>query len=507
MTRGVLQIAIVFLLGLVACSGGDEPKATAAGAPVKPAPPNSEWNVVFFSIDTLRADALGTYGNTRKTSPTIDALAAESIVFERAITQAGVTSPSHMTMLTSLYPSVHRVGNVDVVLEQAKQSGDARRIARLQLNPRVQTLAAVLRNAGFATAAFTGGGNVAGEIGFARGFDVFDDTAANGMNGNAGPLFDSTRAREWIAANSSKRFFLLLHTFIPHGPYVPPAPWNREFNPGYRGKIISDRAELDLAVPEGGSKRNFHFWSTANPRDPADLEHLQALYHGEVRYADDAVKEIVDALRAAGVWEKTLFVLVSDHGEQFLEHGQFEHFGGLWEELAHVPFVLRVPGRASARIAEPVGTIDVMPTLLDLLGLGSPEQVQGRSLKPALDGRSEPRPIFSETVLAWNNIDRPDKPKTPARMVRAVRLGTWTYLRNHTPTGITEELYDRSNDPKEQKNLAQHPDHARRLGELRGLLDRHVQECDELTVRYGADSQVELTPETIEELKQLGYVK
>lgn len=507
----MMRWMLVGLAWLAACSRGEETSRTGAvpsgGGSPSAAVPSSQWNVVLFSIDTLRADALGTYGNERATSPTIDALAAESVVFERAITQAGVTSPSHMTMLTSLYPSVHRVGNVDVVLEQAKQSGDARRIARLQLNPKVQTLPALLRQAGFATAAFTGGGNVAGEIGFARGFDVFDDSAQNGMNANAGPLFDSTRARQWIASNAEKRFFLFLHTFIPHGPYVPPAPWNRAFNPAYRGKIVSDRDELERLVPEGGAKRNFHFWSTANPRDPADLEQLRALYHGEVRYADEAVGEILEALRQAGVWERTLFVLVSDHGEQFLEHGQFEHFGGLWEELAHVPFVLRVPGRAAARISEPVGTIDLMPTLLELLGLEAPSVMQGRSLVPLLAGRGEQRPIFSETVLAWNNIDQPDKPKTPARIVRAVRLGAWTYLRNQAPTGVTEELYDRAVDPREQRNLAADPAHAKMLGELRRLLDRHVEACDELTVRYGADSQVELTSETIEELKRLGYVK
>ncbi|MCE9594047.1 MAG: sulfatase-like hydrolase/transferase [Planctomycetes bacterium] len=496
----------VCLALVAACSDSAEPSKTPTAA-TAPGGAGNDWNLVFLSIDTLRADALGTYGSTLPTSPTIDALAAESFVFERAITQAGVTSPSHMTMMTSLYPTVHRVGNVDFVIDKAKESGDVRRLARLQLNPKVQTLATVLHGAGFRTAAFTGGGNVAGEIGFARGFDVFDDARDNGMSANDGPLFDATRARKWLAANSKSRFFLFLHTFIPHGPYVPPAPWNTAFDPGYQGKIVSDRAELARMSPDGGGKSNYVFWSTATPSEPADLAHLRALYHGEVRYADDAVKDILASLREAGVWEKTIFVLVSDHGEQFLEHGQFEHYGRLYEELAHVPCIVHVPGRAPTRIAQPIGTIDLMPTLLELLGQRVPAQAQGYSLVPLLDGRVEPRPIFSETVLAWNDIERPDKPKTPARMVRAVRLGSWTYVKNEEPTGVTEELFDRTTDPTEQRNLAADPTHAKMLADLRELSAKHANACDELMPRYGADATVELTPETVDELKRLGYVK
>ncbi|MBI5432512.1 MAG: sulfatase [Planctomycetes bacterium] len=500
--------AWVLALACAACA----PEGSAPDSPGTPSTPGSpgspgtkraergRWNVVVISIDTLRADALGAYGQELPTSPCFDALARESILFERALSQAGVTAPSHMSLMTSLYPTVHRVANVEAGAQSAE------RARRVRLSDHARTLADVLGASGRRTAAFVGRGNVIGELGFDRGFELFDQDRANGMNGNREELFDATRVERWIGEHAHEPFFLFVHTYIPHGPYLPPPPWDRAFvDPEYRGTIPSNRAAFYAGVGGDYAREWRSYWSHVRRDDPADVEHLRRLYWGETRHADDALARLLAALRAAGVYERTLLVVLSDHGEEFQEHGAFEHDGDLYEEHVRVPLVLRVPGHAARRVATPVGLIDVMPTVCELVGVAGPKEMQGGSLVPLLDGGAEARATFGETVLAWR-VDPASGSRSILASVQSVRTDSWTLIARKSAGNTIEELYDRRSDPGEQRDLARAPESAAALGKLRAALAAHDARCAELARRFEG-SEIELSEQANEDLRALGYVK
>lgn len=324
-------------------------------------------NVLLISLDTLRADRLGTYGYAKPTSPTIDhVLAAQGTVFARAFSAFPSTAGSHMTMLTSLDPCAHGVRNV----------------SDPPLRPDARTLAELLREAGYATAAFTEDGQITTRLGFPRGFDVWVERHAL-EHAQAASTF--RRAREWIRAHRRDPWFAFVHTYEVHEPYAPP--------PGYREMLTAEDAP-------------------------------SARYDGEIRYTDDLLAVLLDKLRRAGALAHTLVIVTSDHGEQFGEHGLHGHGNSLYDVLLHVPLVLWGPGLVPAgrRVTRAVGLVDLVPTVTDLLGLPPPPLTQGRSLVPLLEGRAlPPRVLVAENVgapLAVRHDDtserkllpRPDRP-------------------------------------------------------------------------------------------------
>jgi len=343
-----------------------------------PAPPGDRPNLVLISIDTLRADRLGAYGHDRPTSPTIDRFAAGAVLFENALAQAPVTAPSHATLFTGLYPEAHRVQNM---FDGEQHTGVP------PLGASIPTLAEILSAAGYATSARVGGGNVHPEIGFGRGFDSY--VVLQGWR--ATQQFEAASVELARLAEGGEPFLLFAHTYETHAPYLPPAAYRAQFtDPDYAGRIVGDAAELDRVAEGGYIGRHAAFFARVDPDSFADRRHLRDLYDATIRAADDAVAVLLDAVDAQGLADRTLVVLLSDHGEQFGEHGAFEH-DDLWNELLHVPLVIRVPegvraGWSGRRVAETVGLVDVLPTLLDLLGLPTPEHVQGRSLVGRVEG-------------------------------------------------------------------------------------------------------------------------
>ncbi|MCK6445069.1 MAG: sulfatase-like hydrolase/transferase [Planctomycetes bacterium] len=461
-------------------------------------------NVVLISIDTLRADALGAYGESRPTSPTFDAFARDAVVFERALSPAGVTAPAHMSILTSLAPTVHRISNANFFLDGVA-GADKPEYARFRLDPRVPTLAQLLANAGYRTGAFVGGGNLNGETGFGSGFETFDDSADNGMNGNRERLFDPTRALEWIEAHRDGPFFAFLHTYVPHSPYLPPPPWDRAFDPDYAGPIPTDRAAFYRQASENYAVRFQRYWGKLDRGDPREVEHLRRAYAGDVRYADDALKTLLDALARLELDERTLVIVLSDHGEEFQEHGGFEHPGRLYVEHTHVPLVFRMPGRAPQRVAAQVSTLDVLPTVLELVGLSVPATVQGTSLVELFDGEGADRPVVSEHVTAWTT-NTPDGSPAPVEATYTLRTESWTYLWSNQGRE-REELYDRRTDPGERVDVHADPAHAAVLERLRAAMLRHREACGALARRFDGRESADLGAETVDELRALGYVK
>jgi len=372
------------------------PGRRAAGLPAK-------YNLLLISLDSCRADHLKCYGYNRDTSPHLDQLAREGVLFENAAAVAPWTRPSHMSMFTSLYPSVHGVESF-----------------KSQLGEGVPTLAQCLAESGYATAAFVTGPVLNHYFGFDRGFQLYDDYTVDRTFKNRGSMKrmmkDGTGildqvvtspvitdlASKWLKRHSRKPFFLFLHYFDCHSDYVPPPPFDKKFDPDYQGQ--EDGRDI-----------------VRRDRDPeklksisaADLAHIVALYDGEVAHTDEHVGRVLQLLQELELSEKTLVIVLSDHGEAFLEHGKLGHGNSLYEELLRVPLIMRLPGQipAGKRVAGNVSQIDLMPTALGLLHLPCPSQIQGLDLSPAILG-DEPVPerlLYSDLVgdklgsVRWGN--------------------------------------------------------------------------------------------------------
>jgi arylsulfatase A-like enzyme len=363
--------------------------------------PSSRPNVVLFSMDTVRADHLGPYGYPRPTSPTVSRLAEQGVVFESAWAPEPWTLPSHMTMMTSLLPLTHGVRSVSA-----------------RLAPERITLAERLHEVGYQNVAFVATGPkswVGGQRGFADGFDLYhhpphsklitlDTSLLRLWNRFADTrivqTLDTTRtAVRYVEAWADEPFFLFVHNYYAHSdvhrlPYEAPSelleevagPRSTEFSGcDEQGRCAGDF--LKAFGPCAGQRQDL---------DPAVLQDLIDHYDAGIRVADNALGRVVAALERRGVLDRTLVIVTSDHGEEFLEHGRFLHTQ-LRPELLRVPFVVRLPGaeHAGMRIEHAVSHLDLMPTVLDLLGLEPGRDLEGRSLVPLLRGEPwPPRPLF-----------------------------------------------------------------------------------------------------------------
>jgi arylsulfatase A-like enzyme len=438
-----------------------------------------------------------------------------------------MTAPSHMTLFTSLYPSVHRINNLGADGNRAEAKRGEVPVA-WRIDPRVTTLAELFKAAGWRTAAFHGGGNVNRAVGFDEGFDEFDGQRTNGMNGNAEQPFDFEIAARWLDAHRDEPFFLFLHTYVPHAPYLPLPPWDREFDRDYTGPIptraafFAAMASGDPGPPQPGPDASdlqrelarhvpWQFWGHVDPEDPRELEHLRALYDGDVRTADDALGQMLAKLSSLGLDERTIVVVLSDHGEGFLEHGVFEHPGKLYDELVHVPLAVRVPGLEPRRVPDPVGLIDLAPTLCELAGIAPAPEMRGRSLASELRGRvgaapatSAARDVWSEFVAQWEQRASGFEPTT----VRyALRDDRWTYVATRKGAATTEELFDRRNDPDQRHDLAASAEFSDVLAACRAKLSEHERVNAEERAKLRVIPAGKIDTNTADALRQLGYAR
>jgi arylsulfatase A-like enzyme len=393
-----------------------------------PEPPR---NAVLIVLDTLRADRLFSYGNPRPTSPALDALAREGALFETVVSNAPWTLPAMVGLMTGEYPTA-----------RTYDSGLRR------------SLVAELQAAGFATVAFTEGAFVSKRYGFELGFQTFREHEgsvpflldAPAENAQADPERGIEKtfrwAKSWLAEHArERRFFLLVHTYEPHVPYR-----RRTFAEGMPRGRLGPTFEAGAAI---AAKRSEQL------ADDVELAYIRALYDGGVAACDRAVGELLAELERLGIARETLVVVTSDHGEDLgdrlpLRPGNHGH--ALYDEQLRVPLILRDPTREFAvrRVTAQVRLVDVMPTILDLLGLPAPADRNGRSLVPLLRGEeSEPR-------LAWAEI--PHHALIDSGLRWAVRTGSHKLI--VTPPaarGSGEarlELYDLRADAGERSNQA-----------------------------------------------------
>lgn len=358
-------------------------------------------NVLLISIDTLRADHVSAYGFPRPTTPNIDAVAREGVLFKNVHTPVPMTLPAHVSMLTGTLPPTH--GLRDNLLNRLPDAS--------------LTLAEMLKPRGFTTGAIVSTFVLDRRFGTSQGFDTYDDRfqAVHRIGDLAERKGDETTrlARDWLDGHKEQPFFLFVHFYDPHEPYEPPEPFASR-------------------------------WS----------EHP---YEGEVAFADYCVGQVLEKLRQLGLYEETLIVITGDHGEMLGEHGELNHGFFIYEGALRVPLVMRVPRstQAARQLDVPVSLIDIAPTIVSLVGAPVPKEVQGVDLSPWLTGRGAggaARSLYAETV-------------TPTRYYGAssllgVIVDGWKYIETTRP-----ELYDLRSDPAEALNLLERePARAEALG-------------------------------------------
>jgi arylsulfatase A-like enzyme/Tfp pilus assembly protein PilF len=402
-------------------------------------------NILLITVDTLRADYLSCYGGTTVITPNMDALAARGVRFVQAVAQVPLTAPSHACILTGTYPPVHKLrDNGGFILDSS-----------------VPTLASITQQAGFETAAFVAAAVLDHYYGLDRGFNSYVDemTTKRGKGALPGVVPEvraeiiTRRALNWldtqlqrgVGKTPMQNFFLWVHYYDPHFPYDPPPPYRTRY--------------------------------------------AKNLYGGEVAYADAQVGELLKGLADRGLQERTLVVLMGDHGESLGEHGEYTHGVFLYDSTLHIPLVMAGPELAPNRvITQQVRTIDIMPTIVQWLGLSIGDKAQGVSLVPVLiQGRDMPATVaYSETIYPKTNLGWSE--------LRAIRTLQYKLIQAPTP-----ELYQLETDPGESRNVTH-----QYSGEV-ALLQKKIQEVAGVDSAQGVLERQPISSETLRQLQSLGY--
>lgn len=422
-------------------------------------------NIVLISLDTLRADHLGAYGDQRGLTPTLDSLASEGLVFERTIAPAPTTLASHTSMLTGTYPQTHGV----------VRNG-------FPVHPDNQLLAETLAEVGFHTAAFLGSFALDSRFGLDQGFHRYDQAFDSLVTDNRDQNQRSAEAVTQAVlrhlddlGETPERTFLFVHYFDAHLPYEPPTKWAQRFSSdpevlelgSSAVEAIVQAKHRDWHGIEPESPRFGNGRAIANGLEPRVIleakqqaipeEQLPAsLYAAEVAAVDEAIADLLRGLEERGYLQDALVIVSGDHGETFWEHGDLWNHG-LWvyQTTLHVPWIMRwtgAPWAAGTRIAANTSTVDLVPTLLELLELPAPDRMDGVSALPWLQEPERERgPLFAVATQPYHpEVERRDERWRNARKPHAVLWGDWKYVRSHY--NDIEELYHLASDPGERTN-------------------------------------------------------
>ena len=438
-------------------------------APMAPSQPN----VVLISLDTLAARHLGLYGYFRDTSQHLDAYARGATVFLEAYSTAPKTAESHMSIFTSLYPSVH---GVNTIVDDRRGSS---------LDRDIHTFVQILKEHGYTTVGIHNGGFLGPEFGFGRGFDVYEAGAQH-------------QAMEWLERKSKgEPFFLFYHTYWVHDPYCPKPSGDQRFTDlSYSGPIVHVRDDLrKLADGKDWAAVHGAFWDRVDKEDPEEVAHVVALYDTLIAQLDESLAVFLEAIDRLA--PNTIVIIMSDHGEEFGQHGMFVH-EQVYGETTHVPLIVRHPDLGHGRnVEQRVSLIDLAPTILDLLSIPRSEQFQGRSFARLLVGEGQPRPILIDFRGRQALIEGDHK--------------LITHKGRH-------ELYDLIEDPGEHANLLsgilqtfwqrlvgnEREDYRHLRAALLGAQAANVAKREALDVRIEA---AELDEKSLERLRSLGYLE
>jgi arylsulfatase A-like enzyme len=435
-----------------------------------------DCNVILIVIDALRADHLGCYGYERNTSPNIDKLANESILFERAYSQAPWTKPSVASLFTSLYVTQHRVivGTGGKSLEGWNNTSNI-------LDSSFFTLAEALSENSYYTIGVVNNVHLLNRFGFDQGFDIYLEDAGGPAN-----LFRKFFYRlEFMRENKSrnKKFFAYVHSIGVHCPYVHPMSKD--------GECTVTHGNESLNVTHATTCRNYKkfndYLATLDDEEKnnLDIECMVSAYDGGIRYNDEFIEELVNKLKREGLYNRTLLIITSDHGEQFLEHGRLDHGYSLHNELIHVPLIVHMPRGPSKLVKERVELIDIMPTIIDYLGIevNTDYNLSGKSLIPLITGKG----AFDKEFIV-SECDYGGR--------RSIMNEKWKLIKNKNQF----ELYELEKDPMEKRNVS--VDNPLIVGELE---DRLLELDKKIINIQSRPDKVEIDEETIKKLESLGY--
>ena len=430
-------------------------------------PGRDRKNVLFYLIDTLRADHVSAYGYERLTTPFLDGLGKRGYVYLNSYSTSAWTRPSTASLLTGLYPSFHQAN------------------ARMRLPLEVETIAEILRAGGWSTWAFITNANVnAAGLDFEQGFDRFVAIKGPGGHPNADQI--NALVVPWLDEVGDEPFFLFLHSVDPHAPYDPPESVRHRFtSPDYRGPVIpNETRKKDLAGRE--------------PTE-ADLVHIRGLYDEEILFQDEMIRELFGFLESKSLTEITYSIITSDHGEEFYEHGYWEHGKKLFEEQIRVPLIVVPPKTIdveSAAVVSPVQGVDLAPTILGWLGvesLGSTSQGVPLPTSNALAPRS--RPVYCEEIRVDSGFELFSLKDDSLKMITKT---------NRERGGRKTWLFDLAEDPLEQVNLFSAADkmHQDLLQRLTGFptLELSGEPCR-------AVLEPKFETDALDQLRALGYIE
>ena len=423
-------------------------------------------NIIFILIDTLRADHVGCCGYRRNTTPNIDALAREGILFNNAIVAAPWTLPSVASIMTSQYPYVLGIRDKTTVV-----------------NDRFPMFSQVLKKHDYTTCGIVSHTLLSARLGFGRGFDQYDEKSSLGHGGVSSPTVTS-KAISFVQQNRKNPFFLFAHYFDPHYYYMLHKQY--DYYPSYKGAVRSGHPILDL-------------WRRRNKLSKDDIKYLVSLYDSEIAFTDQHVGQLLAEVRKQGLYDDSIIIVTSDHGEEFMERGWVGHTITLNQELIRVPLIMKFPGYEAKVVDSGVGLIDIVPTIYDYLGLGTDNRLEGEALDISRSGAITTRPIFSETFNP--QIHRPERVEPIA--FRSILLDKQKLIYDEIKG--SGKIYDLAADPDERADLSG------RAGEqdnrLKALLSQWT---DYVSAKQTAgpvyDERELFTPEQRKQLESLGYL-
>lgn len=352
-----------------------------------------DCNVVVIAVDPLRADSLPSMGGTRDNTPVLNRLADRGYAFTNTIAASSWTLPSAMSFMTGVYPSVHGIINKDLV--GANGINDLKPASLKETVPGLGSLVEAFQSHGYKTGGFAGGAALNVSYGFDKGFDAY--TSDGDFMGLAS---SSAQALDFVKANANEKLFVFLHGFDVHGQYMPANGLDRRFvQPGYTGTLTGDTQE-QKDIREEGVRQGSVFIT------PEDAIFLRAIYDEKVSHMDAEIGKFLEAYGNAVPKKKTVIVFTSHHGEEFYEHGRIDHGMTLYDEVIRVPFILSIPGMdKKIRVDQQVRNIDILPTLLEVVGITPPKQapdsMNGVSLVPVLKGENLKLDAISETSYRY----------------------------------------------------------------------------------------------------------
>ena len=446
-----------------------------------------EINIILISLDTLRADHLKCYGYPRDTSPYMDQLGTEGVIFTNAYSTTSWTLPAHISLLTSLDTRNHKVNKGHPVMDNS-----------------IVTIADILRKNGYFTSGFTGGALLSQRFGFSKGFDFYREFRYSRRQRNsAGVLFDNSDV--WLNRNKDKKFFLFLHTYQPHAPYNSPPPFNTLF------------IDVKKAKWEIGNMTKI-LYEDKDPRDsqrfrnltPEERENIVALYDAEIRYTDEClIKPLVEKLKKFNLYERTMIIVTSDHGEEFLDHMAWLHGHTLYNELIRIPLIIKFPfsKHKDLKIDKFVRITDIMPTVLQEAGINhSSHEFDGKSLLETIRNNESRDRVYIADIGAKNY-----PPELPSRI--AISQNEFKLVLNNDfglppeqyfpcPPPIAQvELYDLKKDPQEKKNISRE-----KIEMVQSLLKK-IYELYEVEPGKELLKSKEMDKELEEVLRALGYIR